>query len=98
MNIKQLFILAFSLLITACSSAKIKSDNDLAINNPIQSIIDLTSIVDDKAPVTINPGRFTESEVIFRLPRVVQVSYEVSDFGNYIENFVTFDYSGKVNK
>jgi predicted metalloprotease with PDZ domain len=95
-NIKQLVILCFSLLITACSSAKIKSDNDLAINNPIQSIIDLTSIVDDKAPVTINPGRFTDNEVIYRLPRVVQGSYEVSDFGNYIDDFVALDYSGKV--
>jgi predicted metalloprotease with PDZ domain len=93
---KQLVILGFSLLITACSSAKIKIDNDLAINNPIQSIIDLTSVEDDKAPVVINPGRFTENEVIYRLPKVVQGSYEVSDFGNYIENFVALDYSGKV--
>lgn len=95
-NIKQLVILGFSLLITAFSSAKIKSNNDLAINNPIQTTIDLTSIVDDKAPVTINPGRFIEDEVIFRLPRVVQGSYEVSDFGNYIEGFVALDYSGNV--
>jgi len=95
-NIKQLVILGFSLLITSCSSAKIKSNNDLAINNPIQSTIDLTSIVDDKAPVTINPGRFIEDEVIFRLPRVVQGSYEVSDFGNFIEGFVAYDYTGNV--
>lgn len=95
-NIKQLVILGFSLLITACSSAKIKIDNDLAINNPIQSTIDLTLIVDDKAPVTINPGRFVEDEVIYRLPKVIQGSYEVSDFGNYIENLVALDYEGKV--
>lgn len=91
---RQLTVLGFSLLFTACSLAKIKIDNDLAINKPIQSIIDLTSVEDDKAPVIIDPGRFTEDIVIFRLPKVVQGSYEVSDFGNYIENFVALDYSG----
>jgi predicted metalloprotease with PDZ domain len=93
---KQLAILGFSMLFSACGSAKIRSNNDLAINNPIQSIIDLTSVTNDKAPVTIDPGRFIENEVIYRLPRVVQGSYEVSDFGNYIEDFVALDYNGKV--
>ena len=96
MNIKQLVIFGFSLLFSVSSLAKIKNNNDLAINNPIQSTIDLTSIVDDKAPVIINPRRFLEDEVIYRLPRVVQGSYEVSDFGNYIEGFEALDYSGKV--
>lgn len=91
---KQLIILGYSLLITACSSAKIKSNNDLAINNPIQSIIDLTLVDNDKVPVTINPGRFTEDKVIYRLPKVIQGSYEESNFGNYIENFEAIDYNG----
>jgi len=96
MNKKQLTIFSFSLLLTACTSAKPKGNNDLAINNPIQSTIDLTSIVDDKAPVTINPGRFTESEVIYRLPKVIQGSYEVSNFGTYIEDFKALGYNGEV--
>ena len=94
-NIKQLVIFGFSLLFSVSSLAKIDNDNDLAINNPIQSTIDLTSIVDDKAPVIMNPGRFMEDEVIYRMPRVIQGSYEVSDFGNYIEGFMAFDYEGK---
>jgi len=81
-------------IIASCASAKGFDNNDLATSSPIQSIIDLTSVIDDKAPVTINPGRFTEDVVTFRLPRVIQGSYEVSDFGNYIENFVALDYNG----
>ena len=34
--------------------------NDLAISNPIETALDLTAVIDDKAPVTINPGRFTQ--------------------------------------
>ena len=84
------------LLFTACATAKTNGNNDLASNNPIQTIIDLTSIIDDKAPVTINPGRFTVDEVIYRLPKVIQGSYEVSDFGNYIDSFQALDYNGNV--
>ena len=81
------------LIITACGSTKI-NNNDLAITTPINTVIDLTSIIDDKAPVTIDPGRFTQDEVIYRMPRIIQGSYEVSDIGNYIENFKAYDYEG----
>ena len=91
----KFIIFSFSFLLTTVTWAKIKLDNDLAINSPIESTIDLTSVVDDKAPVVINPGRFIEDEVIYRLPKVIQGSYEVSDFGNYIEGFIALDYDGK---
>ena len=95
-NKGRLAIIGLVLIITACSSAKLKTAHDLAVDNPIKSTIDLTSIVDDKAPVTIDPGRFTIDEVIYRLPRVIQGSYDVSNFGRYVENFVALDYDGKV--
>ncbi|MGM5471207.1 M61 family metallopeptidase [Flavobacteriaceae bacterium LMO-SS05] len=96
MNKRRLAIFGFSLFFIACSSAKIRSNDDLALNNPIVSIIDLTSVKDDKAPVSINPGRFTEGEVIYRLPKVIPGSYEVSDFGKFIEDFKALDYEGNV--
>jgi predicted metalloprotease with PDZ domain len=45
-------------------------------------------------PVTINPGRFTTETVTYRLPRVVQGTYSVSDFGKYIDDFKALDYDG----
>ncbi len=84
----------------ACSSSKIK-DNDLATANPISTAINLSAITNDKAPVTINPGRFTQDIVTYRMPRVIQGSYDVGDFGRFIDDFKAYDYDGNempVNK
>jgi len=86
-------ILGLSLILVGCGAAKPKVD-DLAVNNPIVTALDLTAVVDDKVPVTINPGRFTTETVTYRLPRVVQGTYSVSDFGKYIDDFKALDYDG----
>lgn len=85
------------LLLVGCNASKTggeKSTNDLATLNPIETTLDLTKVIDDKAPVTINPGRFTAETVTYRLPRVVQGTYSVSDFGKYIDDFKALDYQG----
>ncbi|SDS44750.1 Predicted metalloprotease, contains C-terminal PDZ domain [Formosa sp. Hel1_31_208] len=84
---------AISALLVACGASK-STVNDLATANPIETSINLSAIIDDKAPVTINPGRFTEETVTYRLPKVVQGTYSVSDFGKYIDDFKAFDYDG----
>ena len=86
-------ILGLSVILLGCGAAKPNAD-DLAVNNPIETALDLTAVVDDKVPVTINPGRFTTETVTYRLPRVVQGTYSVSDFGKYIEDLKAIDYSG----
>lgn len=91
---KTILSLGFvAILLSGCSSSKTNT-NDLAVSNPIATSLDLTKVVDDKVPVTINPGRFTQETVTYRLPRVVQGTYSVSDFGKYIENVKAFDYKG----
>ncbi|WP_298901998.1 peptidase M61 [uncultured Psychroserpens sp.] len=91
---KILSIFATSALLVACGSSK-SSVNDLATANPISTSINLSGVTADKAPVTINPGRFTEDVVTYRLPKVVQGTYSVSDFGKYVDDFKAFDYDGK---
>lgn len=81
----------------SCSSS-VAITNDLAINLPIETTLDLTRVKDDKVPVTINPGRFTTDIETYRLPKVIPGDYEVSDFGNFIENFIAYDYSGNEMK
>ena len=88
-----LAILGLSIILVGCGSAKPNVD-DLAVSNPIVTALDLTAVVDDKVPVTINPGRFTTETVTYRLPRVVQGTYSVSDFGKYIDDFKALDYDG----
>ncbi|WP_044404424.1 peptidase M61 [Lacinutrix sp. Hel_I_90] len=83
------------LILVGCNSTKTATGtNDLATVNPIEAHLDLTKVIDDKAPVVINPGRFTEDVVTYRLPRVVQGTYSVSDFGKYIDDLKAIDYKG----
>ena len=89
-----IFFLA-SFLFVGCSSTK-TTINDLAINLPIETILDLTKVIDDKVPVTINPGRFTEDMVTYRLPKVIPGDYHASDFGSFVESFIAYDYNGNV--
>ena len=96
MNFNKPASLAITLILTACSPIKTNATNDLAINNSIQSTIDLTSVIDDKVPVVINPGRLTENELIYRLPKVIQGTYEVSNFGTFIDDFKAIGYDGRV--
>ena len=96
-NMKQmknlLGLMCLALIMVSCGSAKTTAD-DLAVNNPIQTALDLTAVVDDRVPVSINPGRFTLENVTYRLPRVVQGTYAVSDFGKYVDDFLALDYDG----
>ncbi|WP_422104591.1 peptidase M61 [Winogradskyella sp.] len=86
-------ILGLCAILMGCGSARPKVD-DLAVNNPIQTTLDLTAVVDDKVPVTIDPGRITSETVTYRLPRVVQGTYSVSDFGKYVDDLKALDYDG----
>ncbi|MFV0566425.1 MAG: peptidase M61 [Flavobacteriaceae bacterium] len=93
MNTKPFAALFAGLLLAGCSGTK-TSGNDLATSQPIETSINLTQVANDKVPVSINPGRFTAQSVTYRLPKVVQGTYSVSDFGKYIEAFKAYDYNG----
>ncbi len=80
-------------ILLGCGSAN-KVSNDLAVSTPIVTSMDLTKVVDDKVPVVINPGRFTEATVTYHLPKVVQGTYSVSSFGRFVDDFKALDYSG----
>lgn len=95
-----LAILGLSTILVGCGSAKPKVD-DLAVSNPIVTALNLMTVENDKVPVTINPGRFTAETVTYRLPRIIQGTYSVSDFGKYVDDFKALDYDGNaltVNK
>jgi len=91
---KVLAVIGLSTLLVACGTSTKTGSNDLATSTAIETALDLTKVVNDKVPVTINPGRFTVETVTYRLPRVVQGTYSVSDFGKYVDDFKAFDYKG----
>ncbi len=96
---KLSFLFTLGLVLVSCGTKTLV--DDLAVSNPIATSIDLTKVVEDKVPVIINPGRFTQETVTYRLPKIIQGTYSVSDFGKYVDNFKAFDYNGNeltVNK
>lgn len=95
MKTNKLTAIAAGLLLVGCNSTKSLKKDDTAVNNPIESSIDLTNVNEDRVPVVINPGRFTTDKVIYRLPRVVQGTYSVSDFGKFIDEFKAINYNGE---
>ena len=86
-------VIALGLLLTACGSSKPKGD-DSAANNPIVTSLNLSAVDNDRVPVVINPGRFTTETVTYRIPKVVQGTYAVSDFGRYVDDLKALDYDG----
>jgi len=97
---KIVSLLILSAFVISCGTTKttaVKSAN----NTPIKTTLNLTKVVNDKVPVTINPGEFQTDNVVYRLPKVVQGTYAISDFGKYIDSFKALDYNNKelvVNK
>jgi len=90
--IKRIAFFVISFIMVSCGTKNLS--NDLATANPIQAQLDLVNIDDDKVSVSIDPGRFVTDTVVYRLPRVVQGTYAVSDFGKYLEAVKGFDYEG----
>lgn len=84
---------ALSSILLSCGSSK-NAPNDLAINQVIETRMDLTRVDNDRVPVLIDPGRFVADTVIYRLPKVVQGTYAVGDYGTFVDEFKAYDYNG----
>ncbi len=91
-NILSIALIA-SILLSCGSSSKVS--NDLATQNPIVTSIDISKVKDDKLPVVINPGRFTEETITYYMPRVIPGTYSLGSYGRFIEDFKALDYNGK---
>lgn len=84
---------ALSSILLSCGSSK-NATSDLAINQAIETSMDLTRVENDRVPVQIDPGRFVADTVIYRLPRVIQGTYALGDYGTFVDDFKAIDYKG----
>ena len=89
---KTLVKISIGVLLIGCGTKN--PTNDIATELPIATAIDLTQVKEDKIPVEVNPGRFIQDTVKYYIPKVVQGTYAVSDFGKFIDDFKAFDYDG----
>ncbi len=71
-----------------------KKAEEIASDTLISSSFDLTKINNDRVWVEVNPGLFTQNTITYRLPRVVQGTYAISDFGSFVDSLVAYDYTG----
>ncbi len=94
-TISAFFLILFLL---SCSSTRSLSSKNFAISSPILTTLLLNKIQNDRVPVEIDPGEFQKDTVIYRLPKVIQGTYEVSNFGDYIYDFKAHDYNGNIIK
>jgi predicted metalloprotease with PDZ domain len=100
---KLLGFIAILYLAAACSPRTgdtISKDNmqdgveEAANEIPVSSFIDLTQTNQDRVWVEIDPGKFFDDSLTFRLPRVVQGTYDVSNFGSFTDSLIAYDYQG----
>lgn len=63
---------------------------------PIETSINLTNVNEDRLLIQMDPGMFAQDTVLFRLPRVVQGTYEISNFGSFTEDLKAYSYNGKL--
>jgi len=83
------------LIFNSCGTLRFSKEKDAKKTN-IVSKLDLNNIVEDRIPVEINPGKFNKDTVVYKMPRVVQGTYSISNFGRFVKNFKPISYSGKV--
>ncbi len=96
--IRIFLILSSLVLLLSCGASKVLTTADKA---PIAVDIDLVNVRNDRVLVTIDPGQFTEEEVIFNIPKIVPGTYSVDNYGKYVEDLMAIDYNGRalaVNK
>jgi predicted metalloprotease with PDZ domain len=82
---KQLVV--FVLLITAAVTLK-------AQNFSYKYTIHLENLTDDKALVELTPPKVSENTIKFCFPKMVPGTYEIYDFGRYIDDFTALDAGG----
>ena len=92
---KIILLTLVSLIFNSCGTLRYSKEKDAKKTN-IVSKLDLNNIVEDRIPVEINPGKFNKDTVVYKMPRVVQGTYSISNFGRFVKNFKPISYSGKV--
>ena len=80
---------AIAMLLFACGPTQQKSENPQIIAE-----IDLVNVANDQVNVSVDPGKFTVETTTFYIPKTVPGTYEVNDYGQFVENLKAFDYDG----
>ncbi len=53
--------------------------------------INMNDLTDDQVDVTVVPPMMTDDTVVFAMPKIIPGTYDISDFGRFIEEVKAFD-------
>ena len=81
---KSKLILAFYLVTVSVSA-----------QNIYQYKLDLVTVIKDQVKVSLVPPKTDKTELLFIIPRAVQGSYSVKNYGRFITKFTAYDNAGK---
>jgi len=65
-----------------------------ATETTISTSLDLAGVTEDRVQVSMDPGAFTASQTRFYIPKTVPGTYKNNDYGQFVEDFVAYDYKG----
>lgn len=85
-------------LLTAVYSCKVTQTPEPAgpglTPDPVVVNLNLVNVDNDKVKITVDPGKFTQDQITFHIPKTVPGTYSIDNYGEFIENFKAFDYLG----
>lgn len=81
-------------LIAILNGCKSVQPVDATAEQPIIVNLDLVNVEDDKIEVVVDPGRFTDPQTTFFIPKTVPGTYSIDDYGAFVEDLRALDYDG----
>lgn len=88
---KLIYSLAIISLTFGCKS---RQQMDPVTPQHVEVTLDLVNVEDDRVMVTVDPGKLTDPQTTFYIPKTVPGTYSVDNYGKFIEDLKAFDYLG----
>lgn len=89
---KAVYLIAAAALSFGCKSSQ---NLESQATPTVVVSMDLVNIEQDKVKVSVDPGRFTDPQTIFYIPKTVPGTYSLDNYGEFIEELKAFDYEGQ---
>ncbi len=86
---KILFFAITIAFLGSCATSNISNKD-----KTIQVAIDLSTVVDDKVKVEVNPAKITTETVVYQIPAIVPGTYAMSNYGKFTSDLKAFDKNG----
>jgi predicted metalloprotease with PDZ domain len=93
---KLIYSLGLLIALYSCkpTQSSISESSGIVIPEPVVVNLNLANIDKDQVKIIVDPGKFTQNQITFHIPKTVPGTYSIDNYGKFIENFKAFDYLG----